>query len=143
MLRTALGVGAIALLLATAGCRMCCHPYDYCGPVYEDRGCQSCGSQTRAGSILAGGPLAAAPVASESQPSAPVSAPVPRNAQTKAPWGVVPGSARIVSVTDRVVAPATTAAESSEVVADASANSSQSPASDGWTTRRSTPDVLR
>jgi hypothetical protein len=47
-------LGVLALLILSSGCTMCCHPYDQCGPVYED----SCGafcSNTRAGSILDGG----------------------------------------------------------------------------------------
>ena len=58
MSRTILSVGVLAVLLSSVGCRMCCHPYDYSGPVYQsqqDGGCQSCVSQ-RAGSILSGEP---------------------------------------------------------------------------------------
>ena len=39
--------------VVTAGCTMCCHPYDQSGPVYWDGGCQA-SAQTRAGSILDG-----------------------------------------------------------------------------------------
>ncbi len=58
MSRTILSVGVLAVLLSSVGCRMCCHPYDYSGPVYQsqqDGGCQSCVTQ-RAGSILSGEP---------------------------------------------------------------------------------------
>lgn len=36
------GIG-IGLLVLAAGCTMCAHPYDYCGPVY-DGPCVSCGA---------------------------------------------------------------------------------------------------
>jgi hypothetical protein len=49
-------LGVAVVLAVAAGCTMCCHPYDYCGPVYDD----SCGepycSNVRAGSILESGP---------------------------------------------------------------------------------------
>lgn len=57
MLRTALGLGVVTVLMAAAGCTMCCHPNDYCGPVQDGCGCQacpSCPSRTREGSILSG-----------------------------------------------------------------------------------------
>jgi hypothetical protein len=39
---------------------MCANPYDECGPM-SGHGCsQECGSNVRAGSILSGGPVAAA-----------------------------------------------------------------------------------
>lgn len=40
-------------ILVAAGCRMCAHPYDYCGPVVDDP--QACCPNARAGSILATG----------------------------------------------------------------------------------------
>src|SRR3972149_1711971 len=40
----------MGLVAFCAGCTMCCHPYDYCGPVYDN--CGQCGSGARAGSIL-------------------------------------------------------------------------------------------
>ena len=54
MFRMALGLGVVAVLLAVAGCTMCCHPYDYCGPVYDDCGYHSCSPCSRAGSVLSG-----------------------------------------------------------------------------------------
>ena len=56
MFRMALSLGVAAVLLAVAGCTMCCHPYDYCGPVYDDCGCHSCSPCYRAGSVLSGSP---------------------------------------------------------------------------------------
>lgn len=51
----------IALMLATgAGCTTLAHPYDYCGPVYDDCG-GSCDTLARAGSVLyPGGEMAPA-----------------------------------------------------------------------------------
>jgi hypothetical protein len=49
----AIGVCLMATFLAiTAGCTMCAHPYDYCGPVYAGQNCEPCNPQARAGSIL-------------------------------------------------------------------------------------------
>ncbi len=139
MLRTALGVGAMLALLAATGCRMCVSPYDYCGPVYEGQGCSSCGSEARAGSILAGGsqPSPAPVLAPAPQTS---SAPVRRQVQGQMQFGDVPGSERIVSVTDRVVGSSTTAADSSNVATDSSPDSPQSLPSQGWT---AAPDARR
>jgi hypothetical protein len=47
------GVVAVCLLSAT-GCTMCCHPYDNCGPVYDEASGRSYCDQSRAGSILEG-----------------------------------------------------------------------------------------
>jgi hypothetical protein len=48
--RTTLLVAAAALL-ATAGCRYCASPYDYCGPLFTGDGCTPCAADSRAGSI--------------------------------------------------------------------------------------------
>jgi hypothetical protein len=53
MFNKAASAGILGLIVLCTGCTMCCHPYDYCGPVYE--GCGQCGSNVRAGSILPGG----------------------------------------------------------------------------------------
>jgi len=45
----------VALLALSAGCAMCAHPYDYCGPVYNGGSCQACTAGGRAGSILVPG----------------------------------------------------------------------------------------
>jgi hypothetical protein len=53
-MQRALYVWATAgLLLLSAGCSMCGHPYDYCGPVAGDGNCMNCDTRTRSGSILA------------------------------------------------------------------------------------------
>lgn len=41
------------VVLAAAGCRMCAHPYDYCGPIVGDP--LGCCPTARAGSILTAG----------------------------------------------------------------------------------------
>jgi hypothetical protein len=49
------GMALLGVILSGAGCTMCCHPYDYCGPVYQP-GCDGkpfC-SPCRCGSILDG-----------------------------------------------------------------------------------------
>ncbi len=43
------------VLASAAGCTMCCHPYDYCGPVFQGSTCSPVCSNVRAGSILEGG----------------------------------------------------------------------------------------
>jgi hypothetical protein len=162
MFRMALGLGCTAILLAATGCNMCCHPYDHSGPVYSQDGCQSCG-HCRAGSILCGNPqpslaLAQPPVKNEksvlasalptrfnpSERSAVVdgtSRRMPSGFKAELKPGDVPGSERIISVTERVVKPA---AESSQtqMAEDSSPDSSPLP-SRGWTARRPTPEVLR
>jgi hypothetical protein len=49
------GLVLLGVILLGAGCTMCCHPYDYCGPVFQP-GCDGkpfC-SPCRCGSILDG-----------------------------------------------------------------------------------------
>jgi hypothetical protein len=73
MRRTCLAACFAALLAAAAGCTMCDHPYDYCGPTYTGECGQTCNPLARAGSILSppvdittsGG----TPAASEAQPA--------------------------------------------------------------------------
>jgi hypothetical protein len=58
---------AVGLLVAAAGCHMCAHPYDNCGPLWTGPNCGPCpGPLTRADSILppGTGPGAAGPEAS-------------------------------------------------------------------------------
>jgi hypothetical protein len=52
MVRSAFALAAVALATLTAGCRMCAHPYDYCGPVLSQGDCQVCMPGVRACSIL-------------------------------------------------------------------------------------------
>jgi len=159
MLRTALGLGVVAALLATAGCTMCCHPYDYCGPIHDGRGCPSCPSRAREGSILSGmsemAPSAAMapsaevtrrPVRSKSESVASRTksdASLTHQVQGDARPGDVPGSERIVSVTDRVVDPSASSDEPPQVASESSTESAMPLPSKGWTARRPTPQVIR
>lgn len=171
MFRVSLGLGLVAVAFSLAGCRMCQHPYDYSGPVY-DSGCGSCGMHSRAGSILDGassydvyGPALREPQAPEryvkskpapSKPQKPqrVAKTVPPQADPQdqpqygkgvPPFGIVPGSERIISITERVVEPAAT----SEAPAQVAEESSPAPGSpgalpaSGWTARRLEPESQR
>jgi hypothetical protein len=140
MFRTALGLGLAAAFVASTGCTMCCHPYDRCGPVY-DQGCSSC-SGARAGSILAGG-------VSETMPAQVVSD-SHRNAETMQAgsgshprFGLVPGSEKILSVTDRTVNPSGTDNDAPAVAAESAAESAKPLPSAGWTARRPATDTQR
>jgi len=54
MYRGLLGWAAVVWLAVAAGCSMCGHPYDYCGPTFTGPQCGGdCMIDTRAGSILA------------------------------------------------------------------------------------------
>ncbi len=56
MARTILAGCLIGLLAISAGCKMCAHPYDYCGPTF-DGGCTvNCDPYARACSILSPSP---------------------------------------------------------------------------------------
>jgi hypothetical protein len=106
MLRTVFVLGVILSLPVFTGCTLCCHPYDYCGPVYEGCEGQSCDPMYRAGSILSGSPTI-------SQINETPQTTIEKNGAEKADpaastvgqirTGDVPGSERIVSVTERVV----------------------------------------
>jgi hypothetical protein len=164
MRRTVLSLGVVAALLAAAGCRMCCHPYDHCGPVYDGNGCQSCSSQSRAGSILSGASeimpsagLARRPVQGGSVSYAPaegqvqgqsatftkVGGRVQGRVQGQVRLGDVPGSERIVSVTDRVVEPSTASSDAPQVAAETSTEPAKPLPVKGWTARRPAPEVQR
>jgi hypothetical protein len=71
MAQTTFAVGLIAVLAATAGCRMGAHPYDNCGPVWSEGACKTCNPDYRAGSIISGGARGAMPGATESPPTRP------------------------------------------------------------------------
>jgi len=165
MFRTALGLGFVAIVLAAAGCQMCCHPYDRSGPVFSDDGCPS-STHSRAGSFFAGSPQPSVlPTKNQIQDESASPSPVPDQAKRRghsisyvmagdrvpgervqgpllgrAQPGDVPGSERIVSVTDRVVGPS---ADSSQAAEDSSPASSKPLSANGWTARRPTTEVLR
>ena len=52
MRRTVFALTAIVLVAAATGCRMCAHPFDYCGPTFTGGNCEACNPDARAGSIL-------------------------------------------------------------------------------------------
>jgi hypothetical protein len=162
MFRTAIGLSYVAMLLAATGCQMCSHPYDHSGPVYSQDGCQSSGS-LRAGSILGGNPQPS-PMLAQTRVNNRLASAVPARSKTSresasfgaasnwSPAGVsgglkgqpqpgyVPGSERVISVTERVVKPA---ADSSQIAEDSLPESIEPMSSAGWTARRPTPEVLR
>jgi hypothetical protein len=167
MFRTASGLSCIAILFAAAGCTMCDHPYDHSGPVYSQDGCQSC-SGSRAGSILGGAPEVSSAVQGQDQPMGQATSYAsvrPRPRVSKQPtsfggtdnWspsgvaglrgqtgrtepGYVPGSERIISVTERVVK---SAGDSPQMAEESSPESSKPMSSSGWTARRPTSEVMR
>jgi hypothetical protein len=55
MRRAMIAWAGIGLMLLAAGCTMCAHPYDYCGPVVDGPCACSCDPLARSGSILSGG----------------------------------------------------------------------------------------
>lgn len=186
MVRSALGLGVVVLLLVVAGCTMCCHPYDYCGPVHDcTNECPPDGPSTsRYGSILSGNgqtveELTPTPEASQ-QPTKARPTPAPtstsrrakgqtvsyaksgsrsqasnsprqqssgrRQAQAQVKPGLVPGSEKIISVTDRAAnEPASAAKVVSNAASDeeTSTATTASPTSAGWTARRPTAEVMR
>jgi hypothetical protein len=146
MVRRTFGLGVVAILLASAGCRMCGHPYDYCGPVYDSGDCQPCGSHSRAGSILSGTPeITSSPDLAERGLRGKTMSPASLRNEVQGEMrpGDVPGSERIVSVTDRVVEPSTPSADSPQVSADLSTEPSKSLPAKGWMARRPTSDFSR
>ena len=160
MFRMALGVGSVAILLVATGCQMCCHSYDDAGPVFSEDGCPS-SAHSRAGSIFAGVPQASLLPTTNQTPDEPASAsPTPAPAKKKGQsallgmsgsaahgWmqaqpqpGDVPGSRRIVSVTDRAVKPST---DSPQATDERSPESSRQLPATGWTARRPSTELLR
>jgi hypothetical protein len=160
MFRTALGFSAVAILLVAAGCQMCCHAYDDAGPVFSEDGCQS-SPHARAGSILAGGsqpslsptknqipdkPASPSPTPAQakkqgqSAPFGMIGNPAPGRVQAKSQPGDVPGSERVISVTERVVK---SSADPSQATEESSPDVSKQLPATGWTARRPTTEVLR
>ena len=66
MVRTVFACSLLVLVAATAGCRMCASPYDYCGPTSTGECGQGCCPSVRQGSILSPG---AQPMQYEMQPT--------------------------------------------------------------------------
>lgn len=55
MIRAILAICVVTLTAVTAGCTMCAHPFDYCGPTFTGECGQPCAANARAGSILSPG----------------------------------------------------------------------------------------
>jgi hypothetical protein len=155
MSRTTLSILFMAFTaIATTGCRMCQHPYDYSGPVYQNHGsgCASCSSHGRAGSVLdgeteyisEGSVLESQPktntkiISEEPVSEEPLQGRVPSKALSiEGPrFGDVPGSERIISVTERVVSPDESATTSQQIAESNGPASVKSMPSKGWTARR-------
>ncbi|NLF09037.1 MAG: hypothetical protein GX594_13810 [Pirellulaceae bacterium] len=163
MLRTGLGLGLLAVSIMFSGCRMCRHPYDYCGPVYNGPHGPS-SWHSRAGSVLDG--TQAMPDYYEEYQPAYTGNPQPTRAVAPQPTRAgdyrparpddyqsadsrdykalladeaqpddVPGSMRVLSVTDRVLGEGNAPIETNRIAED---NSSGAPSSAGWTARRPT-----
>ncbi|MGW8258045.1 MAG: hypothetical protein ACWGMZ_11205 [Thermoguttaceae bacterium] len=88
--------GFIGLTLLCFGCTMCCHPYDYCGPVYGWPG--TCDSNIRAGSIQPSSERCAKP---EDAYRESILADSPSSVQQSAAPGEYEGATQLLSVTDR------------------------------------------
>jgi hypothetical protein len=106
--------GILGLLALCVGCTMCCHPYDYNGPVYDCNG--QCASNVRAGSILEGADMEAMSPAvnqgniKETTPNVRQESPNVQQGSPKA--GEFEGATQILSVTDRKLDPSETVAKS-------------------------------
>jgi hypothetical protein len=106
--------GILGLVALCVGCTMCCHPYDYNGPVYDCNG--QCASNVRAGSILEGADMEAMPPAvnqgniKETTPN--IRQESPNALQGLPNTGDSEGATKILSVTDRKLEPSETLAKS-------------------------------
>jgi len=90
MSRSGLTWAAVGLLLLAAGCTMCAHPYDKCGPVYGDGSGSNCCPMWRMNSVLGpGGPGGAAMPAEAVPTGIPTRAANPPG-MTDAPLAAVP-----------------------------------------------------
>lgn len=56
MLRAGFAGLILGLVMLSTGCRMCAHPFDYCGPTFLGEG-PCCPDEPRAGSITAAGAI--------------------------------------------------------------------------------------
>ncbi len=110
MLRKIAHAGILGLIALCVGCTMCCHPYDYNGPVYDSSG--QCLSNGRAGSILEGGDMEAMP-ANVIKKSVEKTSPNIGQGSPKAEE--FEGATQILSVTDRKLEAAENLAKSQPV----------------------------
>lgn len=137
MVRTILAVAMLAIAVGITGCTMCCHPYDQCGPVYPGHGrhATGCSRCARAGSILA-------PDAEATSMPAVVEEEMPTELSSQAEQvGDVPGSERIISVTERVVSP--TPASTTAEPANLSVQTAKPLTPNAWTAKRTTEETVR
>ncbi|MGA2796295.1 MAG: hypothetical protein ABSE63_01820 [Thermoguttaceae bacterium] len=107
MLHKIAQAGILGLVALCVGCTMCCHPYDYNGPVYDCNG--QCASNVRAGSILEGGDMEIMP-ATVNQGNIEEKTPNVRQGSPSAEE--FEGATKILSVTDRKLEPSETLAKS-------------------------------
>jgi hypothetical protein len=107
-------LGILGLLALCVGCTMCCHPYDYNGPVYDNSG--QCVSNVRAGSILEGADME---TASTTVNQGSIEKTTPNIPQGSPRTGEFEGATQILSVTDRKL-------ESSETLAESQSSDNQS-----------------
>jgi hypothetical protein len=138
MFRRAFGSGFLVVVLALTGCTMCCHPYDRCGPVYT-QGCYSC-THGRVGSVFEG---TTQPIPDQTQVARRSKGNVQARTGGPTKLGIVPGSEKIISVTDRTVTPSSSAGESSVAAAETPTEPAKPLPSSGWTARRPATDVQR
>jgi hypothetical protein len=68
--RSILTWAAASLLLLAAGCTMCAHPYDNCGPVFIEGDCTNCNPLARMNSIFMPGGVQTQGVPVETQQAA-------------------------------------------------------------------------
>lgn len=104
----------LGLFAMCVGCTMCCHPYDYNGPVYDCNG--QCASNARAGSILEGADMETMSIPvnqgsiEETTPNVRQGSPNVQQGSPRA--GEFEGATQILSVTDRKLDPSETLAKS-------------------------------
>lgn len=119
----------LGLIVLSAGCRMCAHPYDYCGPTFTGGGpCPP--TEPRAGSVLAAG---ATPVSepATSQPSP--AAPSATSTQSGTIDYTMQNAGTISSLIQGAEGVGTEAATITESPATLPTTSSETP---GWTSQR-------
>jgi hypothetical protein len=91
--------GILSLIVMCSGCTVPCHPYDYCGPVY-DGCCDQCNITSRTGSILSDGDIQPA---SAVPPEEMIPESVSNGEQNAPVAGEYEGATHLLSVTDRKV----------------------------------------
>lgn len=124
MLRAGFAGLILGLVMLSTGCRMCAHPFDYCGPTFTGDG-PCCVDEPRAGSILAGGAV-------------PVPEPTPATDPNEIDYRM-PGSGDVSFLDSRAEQPALAVPAVAEIeqspAIEPSSTASETP---GWTTSRRT-----